>query len=68
MSFPDEPPHIEGRAEFNRAASCAGPTLDTDVKLIIFDKSFRVDFHKKISNVKVQISKESQISNGKIFK
>jgi hypothetical protein len=46
MGLPDEPSHIKGRAKFNRAASRAGPALDTDIELVIVDKSFRVDLHR----------------------
>jgi hypothetical protein len=46
MGLPDEPSHIEGRAEFDRTASCAGPALDADIELIVMDKSFRVDLHR----------------------
>jgi hypothetical protein len=45
MGLPDEPPHIEGRAKFNRAASCAGPALDADIELIVLDKILGIYFH-----------------------
>jgi hypothetical protein len=62
----DQSPHIEGGSKFDRASSCACPTLDAYIELEILDKSFRINFHKeKISNVKVQISKEIQNSNDK---
>jgi len=46
MGLPDEPPHIKGRTEFDRTASGASPALDTDVELVILDKTLGVDFQK----------------------
>jgi hypothetical protein len=46
MRLSDQSPHIERRSEFNRASSCACPTLDAYIELEILDKSFRIDFHR----------------------
>jgi hypothetical protein len=51
MGLPDEPPHIEGRAVFNRTASCAGPALDADIELKVMDKSFWVDLHSALKKL-----------------
>ncbi len=46
VGFPDQPPHIQGRPEFDRTPARARPALDAEVEVTILNKSLRVDFHR----------------------
>jgi hypothetical protein len=48
VRLPDQSPHIEGRSKFDRTPSRACPALDTNIELVIFDKTLRIDLHRYV--------------------